>query len=88
MLTQSYRPNEWIVVDDRSTDRTREVVATFLTRSVSGCGVVCIEQKRRGAPAARNAGRAASHREFIQFLNGDDRLDRELEGSRGLACAH
>jgi glycosyltransferase involved in cell wall biosynthesis len=59
---------ETIVVDDGSTDRTREIAAGHAAapRIVVGPGA--------GAAAARNAGFAASTGQTIVFLDGDDLL--------------
>jgi len=59
---------ETIVVDDGSTDRTREIASSHAVapRIVSGSGT--------GAAAARNAGLAASTGRAIVFLDADDLL--------------
>lgn len=68
VLAQSYRELELIVVDDASTDGTREVVAAFddprlhyLRREQGG-----------SAAAARNAGLAIAKGELIAFQDDDD----------------
>ena len=49
-LGQSYPSVEVVVVDDGSTDRTREVMAGY------GDGIVAVHQANQGPMAARNAG--------------------------------
>lgn len=66
MLRQSHPPTEIIVVDDGSTDQSRDVIRSFGER------VVLIEQTNQGPGAARNAGIAAASCEFIQFMDSDD----------------
>jgi succinoglycan biosynthesis protein ExoO len=59
---------EVIVVDDCSTDRTRNIVATIDDARLS-----CIALSRNGGPgAARNAGFARAAGTWIAILDGDD----------------
>lgn len=55
---------EIIVVDNGSTDRTRDVARQY--------PVVFLSTKHLGASAARNTGMAAARGEFIAFLDDDD----------------
>jgi glycosyltransferase involved in cell wall biosynthesis len=58
---------EIIVIDDGSTDKTREIVGEFGNR------VEYIFQKNQGAGAARNRGIEEASGEWIAFLDSDDR---------------
>lgn len=60
---------ECIIIDDGSTDNTRDVVATFLDRRIH-----YIFQENQKLPSARNSGISASTAEFITFLDSDDRF--------------
>lgn len=77
VVAQDYRPIEIVVVDDGSTDRTREIVKKIPE-------VTLLEEPHRGAGAARNAGVRASKGEFIAFLDADDlwsrgKLSRQMD---------
>jgi glycosyltransferase involved in cell wall biosynthesis len=57
---------EVIVVNDGSTDATAEILTGF------GARIRVIDQPNRGPAAARNAGAAAAHGEYLAFLDADD----------------
>ena len=67
VLSQTYRQFEIIVVDDGSTDHTRETAARYPM-------VRCITQQNQGLSAARNAGFENSKGNYLVFLDADDRL--------------
>lgn len=67
VLSQSYRNFEIIVIDDGSTDSTKDVVSSFPA-------VRYLHQANQGIAPARNAGLHASRGEFLVFLDADDRL--------------
>ena len=64
---QAYPATEIIVVDDGSTDNTREVTQSYPQ-------VRYVYQKNQGLSAARNTGIAHSKGEFLIFLDADDWL--------------
>jgi glycosyltransferase involved in cell wall biosynthesis len=68
---------EWevIVVDNNSTDNTRQVVESF--RQTSGLDVIYLCEVKRGASCARNAGIRKARGEVIAFTDDDMILDRE-----------
>jgi glycosyltransferase involved in cell wall biosynthesis len=68
VLDQTFQDWELIVVDDGSTDNTRDVVAAFQDPRIH-----YVHQENRGAPAALNAGLRLARGAYVAFLGGDDR---------------
>jgi len=60
-----------IVVDDGSTDQTREIVGTYTEQFAQ---VRLLQNPRKGIPSARNAGldNLRSDCAFVAFLDSDD----------------
>ncbi len=77
VLAQTYTDYEIIVVDDGSTDNTRDVLTGY------GDRLRVIYQENRGAGAARNTGIRAAQGRYIAFLDDDDlwfphKLERQI----------
>lgn len=68
-LNQTWPAKEIIVVNDGSSDHSREILKSFETQ-----GIKVIEQENRGAGAARNRALAEAQGDFIQYLDADDLL--------------
>jgi len=66
ILSQSYQDFEIIVVDDGSTDNTREVIQPFLKY------INYVYEKNKGPAPARNTGIRAAKGKFIAFNDSDD----------------
>ena len=66
-LAQTYNNVEIIVIDDGSTDNTRDIVSEYKN-------IHYYYQKNQGLPAARNCGIKKAKGEFISFLDADDFL--------------
>jgi len=67
-LDQSYKSLEIIVIDDGSTDNTKEVAERY------GNSISYIRQGNSGVSSARNRGLKEAAGDFIAFLDADDYL--------------
>jgi glycosyltransferase involved in cell wall biosynthesis len=66
IFAQKYRPVEIVVVDDGSTDSTKELIASY------GDRVRYYRQENKGIAAARNIGCKLARGEYIAFQDDDD----------------
>jgi len=78
-LAQSYRRLEVVVIDDGSTDRTRELVEEFADPRIR-----YLWQANAGQGPARNRGMRQCTGDYITFLDADDcylptKVEREVE---------
>jgi glycosyltransferase involved in cell wall biosynthesis len=87
---QTLPPREIIIVDDGSTDDTRQVI-----QQIDDPRVQYVAQENAGVSAARNRGLELASSEYITFLDADDRwrptmLEKQaalLDHDQSLACA-
>ncbi len=89
VLAQTFRDLEVLVIDDGSTDNTRELVSSY------GGQLRYFYQQNSGVALARNRGIEESRARYIAFLDADDlwmpeKLERQFEalenGSEYRAC--
>ena len=81
-LQQSKKPDEVIVVDDGSSDKTWDVLRTlgFSDSKEERNSLRYIFQRNKGVSAARNLGIKAAKYRYIAFLDSDDLwLEKKLE---------
>lgn len=71
VYNQTFSDWECVVVDDGSTDNTKQVVEQFVKKDIR---FKYINQKNQGVSSARNSGVKYSKGDFIQFVDGDDLL--------------
>lgn len=71
VIQQSYSNWEMIIVNDKSIDRTREIINTYVKQD-SRIRLIDLEQNS-GAAVARNVALENAKGRFIAFLDSDDR---------------
>ncbi|MFC3283732.1 glycosyltransferase family 2 protein [Litchfieldella rifensis] len=98
IVDQTYRPLETVVVDDGSTDETRNMVLAFerCWSHRDGLFLHYLAQDNGGPATARNRGIQASRGEYLLFLDDDDlmagdavdHLVTALRGRSGAAISY
>ena len=81
VVQQTYPHLELIVVDDGSTDKTREIVDGYMR---GDSRIRYIHQKNSGPAAARNRGIQAARGKYVAFLDSDDiwfldKLEKQMD---------
>ncbi|MBR2951312.1 MAG: glycosyltransferase [Lachnospiraceae bacterium] len=75
VLNQTYQNLEIILVDDGSTDKSREICEKYVEQDMR---VQAVYQDNLGPGPARNAGIELAAGEYIAFLDGDDWVEEQM----------
>lgn len=68
VIKQTYEDWEWFIIIDGATDRTEEIVRTYL----SDPRIKCISKENTGVSDTRNVGIKSATGDYIAFLDSDD----------------
>lgn len=75
ILSQIYRPIELILVDNNSEDRSLEICQKFQeTYNCLFMEVKVLQEKKKGANAARNTGLTQATGDYVLFFDSDDEM--------------
>jgi glycosyltransferase involved in cell wall biosynthesis len=72
VINQTYRNIEIIIINDGSTDSTREIIEKF-----DDIRIRIINQVNKGASFSKNVGLAHAKGDYIQYLDADDKLSKD-----------
>lgn len=75
VVTQTYKNIEIIVVNDGSTDKSEEIIKSYLEKFEN---IIYIYQENKGVSEARNLGFKNANGEYILFVDSDDFLDKNM----------
>lgn len=70
VIAQTYKNWELIIIDDYSTDNSKEIVEKYIERDLR-IKIICLEQNS-GVAEARNRGIEIANGQYLAFLDSDD----------------
>ena len=75
IINQNYKNLEIIVVNDGSTDTSREVIDDYCNKDSR---IIAIHKENGGVSTARLAGISAATGDYIGFVDGDDYVEPDM----------
>lgn len=69
LISQMEKPDEVLIIDNNSTDRTEEIVKNF--QEAIGFPIRCVKEKKIGYASARNRGLKESNFPWVAFIDDD-----------------
>jgi len=77
VLNQTYKNWELILIDDGSSDRSREIIQSIIRESQNDKIIFIEHPKNLGVAEARNSGTKIAKGDYIAFLDSDDLWDSD-----------
>jgi len=75
VLSQSYDNIEFIIINDGSTDNSREIILDFLKIDNR---IIFVDNSNNGVGTSRNIGLKKASGDYILFIDSDDYVDKHL----------
>lgn len=75
---QSYHNYEVLIIDDGSTDNTKDIVSRWVAEWGEDQRLVLVSQKNKGVSGARNRGLVLAKGHFVIFIDSDDVINENM----------